>query len=137
MNGRKASGEGTIIIGTSKYDKSAQHSRLSHEYPALSTAPQVRLLLADCHALNLRAEAGDYAAIDVLADLGTAIKRAGLTRRQREALHYVYVRDMTQVDAGKVMGVSRQNVSDFVSGAETKIAEVYYYWAGHREGYDQ
>lgn len=123
-------------MGVSKYDKSAQHKRLAHEYPALSTAPQVRLLLADCHALNLRAESGDTAAIDVLADLGMAIKRAGLTPRQREALHYVYVRDMTLEEAAAVMGSHKQNVKDFRMGAEQRIADVYYYWAGHREGYD-
>ncbi|MCM3314876.1 RNA polymerase subunit sigma [Psychrobacillus sp. MER TA 17] len=108
----------------------------NYDYPALSQPQQVRLLLSDIHALQARANSGDYTAVDVLVDLGAAIKQANLTRRQREALHYVYLRDMTQSAAAAEMESRQQRVADYVAGAEQKIADVYYYWAGHKEGYD-
>lgn len=103
--------------------------------PKLSEPQQVRLLLSDIHALQARANSGDYTAVDVLVDLGAAIKQANLTSRQREALHYVYIRDMTQSAAAAEMGVGRRVVGDYVDDSLRKISEVYYYWAGHREGY--
>ena len=81
------------------------------------------------------AEQGDFAAVDVLADLTTAVTRAGLTARQWEAVENVYLRDMTQEDAGRAMGVSRQSMYEYLERAEEKISEIYYYWAGHGEGY--
>ncbi|WP_052363634.1 sigma factor-like helix-turn-helix DNA-binding protein [Geomicrobium sp. JCM 19037] len=92
-------------------------------------------MLGDYHALQLRKASGDYAACDILIDLETAIARAQLSPRQAEALHYVYLRDLTLVDAGAKMGANYRRVHDFTEGAVRKIAEVYYYWSGHGEGY--
>ncbi len=122
-------------MGISKYDKSAQHKRLETTYGALNSASKVRLLLEDYHALCIRTEAGDFAAVDILADLARAIEMAELTRRQREVLYYVYVRDLTQSAAAKRMGIAQKNVNTLLDRAEEAIADVYYYWAGHREGY--
>lgn len=122
-------------MGVSKYDKSAQHKRLTARYPALDNAKGVRLLLRDIHALDNRAYAGDYAAIDIASDLATAIERAGLTNRQRQALALVYGEDLTQEAAGERMGIRRETVVRLISVAETKIARVYEYWARHGEGY--
>ena len=69
-------------MGVSKFDKSAAHKRYETRYAGLTTGKQVRLLLRDIHALRIRAEQGDFAAVDVLADLTTAVTRAGLTARQ-------------------------------------------------------
>ena len=33
------------------------------------------------------------------------------------------------------MGVSRQSMYEYLERAEEKISEIYYYWAGHGEGY--
>ena len=122
-------------MGVSKFDKSAAHKRYETRYAGLTTGKQVRLLLRDIHALRIRAEQGDFAAVDVLADLTTAVTRAGLTARQWEAVENVYLRDMTQEDAGRAMGVSRQSMYEYLERAEEKISEIYYYWAGHGEGY--
>jgi predicted DNA-binding protein (UPF0251 family) len=42
---------------------------------------------------------------------------------------------LTQEEAGKRMGIAQKNVSEAVDRALENIAEVYYYWARHREGY--
>ncbi|MEH7521703.1 sigma factor-like helix-turn-helix DNA-binding protein [Bacillus sp. JJ1503] len=82
-----------------------------------------------------RQYAGDYDAIVILVDLATAIERAGLTDRQREALSLVYVEDLTQEKAGERMGIRREAVKRHVIVAETKIARVYESWARKGEGY--
>ncbi|WP_096436519.1 sigma factor-like helix-turn-helix DNA-binding protein [Alteribacter populi] len=122
-------------MGVSRYDKSAQHKRLEQRY-ALDDKDGVRALLRDIHTLNSRSYNGDYAACDILADLATAIGAAGLTDRQREALGYIYGEDLTQADAGKRMGVSHAAVSQFIEAGTQKIAEIYFHWAGHGEGYE-
>ena len=60
---------------------------------------------------------------------------AQLTGRQSEALRLVYEEDLTQEEAGKRMGIAQQKVELYTARAVEKIAEIYYYWAGHREGY--
>ena len=71
----------------------------------------------------------------MLADLAEAVRLAGLTERQREALALVYDEDLTQVEAGKRMGVNREVVQEHVEKACEAIADIYYYWASHGEGY--
>jgi DNA-directed RNA polymerase specialized sigma24 family protein len=93
------------------------------------------MLLGDYHSLVGRQYQGDYTAVDVLTDLRTAVQMAGLTERQLEALRLVYGEDLTQKAAGERMGLAKQNVEAYVSKAEEKIAEIYYFWAGHNEGY--
>ena len=102
---------------------------------ALDSAVGVRLLLSEYHALQERQYQGDTDAIILLADLSTAINTAGLTDRQRQALTLVYVEDLTQAKAGEAMGVSQQAVDNYLNTAVEKIAEIYYFWAGHGEGY--
>ena len=84
-------------MGVSKFDKSAAHKRYETRYAGLTTGKQVRLLLRDIHALRIRAEQGDFAAVDVLADLTTAVTRAGLTARQWEAVENVYLKTPIQI----------------------------------------
>lgn len=97
----------------------------------------MRLLLGDYNALKLRRFNGDYAASDILIDLDTAIDRAGLTERQRQALRLVYFDDLTQEEAGKRMGLAKDSVNHLINRAAKAITEIYYYWAGHKEGYGE
>ncbi|WP_240390611.1 sigma factor-like helix-turn-helix DNA-binding protein [Bacillus sp. Y1] len=85
--------------------------------------------------MRQRRYAGDTAASDILIDLATAIERAGLTDRQRQAIDLVYGQDLTQRDAGERMGLDKDGVSHLVSRALDSVAEVYFYWSGHGEGY--
>lgn len=121
-------------MGAVKRDMHAGERRLSERY-ALDNPSGVRLLLSEYHALQERQYQGDTDAIILLADLSTAINTAGLTDRQRQALNLVYVEDLTQAKAGEILGIAQKNVSEAVDRAVEAIAEVYYYWAGHGEGY--
>jgi DNA-binding CsgD family transcriptional regulator len=124
-------------MGVSSYDKSAPHRRLEGlpGLVALDNAIGVSLLLRQIHALINRAYAGDTAAIDITLDLRTAIDRAGLTRRETEALKYVYGEDLTQAEAGVAMGIERTTVTDTLKRAHEKIASIYEYWSHRGEGY--
>lgn len=121
-------------MGAVKRDMHAGERRLSERY-ALDNPSGVRLLLSEYHALQERQYQGDTDAIILLADLETAISTAGLTDRQRQALDLVYVEDLTQAKAGEAMGIGQDVVSYHVDNAIEAIAEVYYYWCGHGEGY--
>jgi hypothetical protein len=77
-----------------------------------------------------RFERGDYAASDVLIDLANAIKAAGLTPRQREALRLYYIEDMTLEDVGAAMGLAsgRKRASRLVITGLNRIAAVFSRW---------
>jgi RNA polymerase sigma factor (sigma-70 family) len=122
-------------MGSVKIDTQAKERTLDATYPALNSPAGLRILLSDYHALTQRRYAGDTAASDVLIDLATAVELAGLTNRQRQALELVYGEDLTQVEAGKRMGIAQKNVSEALDRALEAVAEVYWYWSAHGEGY--
>lgn len=123
-------------MGATNHDKAAQHRRLEQRYgAALDNRESVRLLLSDYHALSNRRFKGDYAACDVLIDLHTAIERAGLTKRQREVLDYIYFRQYNQTETARELGIKQTHVSRHLAVAESKIARVYEAWAMAGEGY--
>ncbi|MFP3684245.1 sigma factor-like helix-turn-helix DNA-binding protein [Bacillus sp. SIMBA_026] len=93
------------------------------------------MLLADYQKFVSRKRCGDYAAVEVLIDIHKAIELAGLTDRQRQAIELVYFGELTQTEAGERMGVGQDAVSKLIDGATEKLADIYYYWAGHGEGY--
>jgi DNA-binding CsgD family transcriptional regulator len=116
-------------------NKPDQHFRYESQYPALNSSAGLRILLGDLHALRNRRFQGDTAASDILIDLDHAIKAAKLTERQSDALRLVYGEDLTQEDAGRAMGLSRESIKAYVEDAVSKIVEIYFYWSGHGEGY--
>lgn len=124
-----------IIIGATKIDVHAKERSLDAKYPALDSPANLRILLGDYHALKLRRFNGDTAASDILIDLFRAIAMAELTGRQSEALRLVYEEDLTQEEAGKRLNIAQNTVSEAVDRAIENIAEVYWYWARHGEGY--
>jgi DNA-directed RNA polymerase specialized sigma24 family protein len=121
-------------MGASKRDTTKIERQFDGHY-ALSTATGVKLLLADYHAFQARQFLGDYDAVVVLADLAEAIRLAGLTGRQAEALALVYYEDLTQMEAGRRLGIAQNTLSEALDRACEAIADVYYYWASHGEGY--
>ena len=122
-------------MGASKRDTTKIERQFDGHY-TLSTAAGVKLLLADYHAFQARQFLGDYDAVVVLADLAEAIRLAGLTERQQQALTLVYYEDLTQAEAGKRLGgLAKNTVSELLDRACEAIADVYYYWASHGEGY--
>lgn len=123
-----------ITIGSVKIDIHEKERTLNGRY-ALDSADGVKRLLRDYHALCERRYAGDYAASDILLDLNTAIKRAGLTDRQRQALRLVYVGQYRQTEAADKLGVNKPRINRLINVAATKIACVYESWARMGEGY--
>lgn len=121
-------------MGVSKRDQTKVERQFDGIY-RLSTSAGVKMLLGDYHAFRARQYLGDYDAVVVLADLAEAVRLAGLTDRQREALTLVYDEDLTQVEAGRRLGIAQKNVSEALDRAYEAIADVYYYWASHGEGY--
>jgi RNA polymerase sigma factor (sigma-70 family) len=122
-------------LGAVKIDTQSKERALDAKYTALDTPANLRILLGDYHALKIRRFNGDTAASDILIDLTKAVELAGLTGRQSEALRLVYELDLTQEEAGKRMGIAQKNVSEALDRALENIAEVYYYWSRHGEGY--
>ncbi|PRO41443.1 sigma factor-like helix-turn-helix DNA-binding protein [Bacillus sp. LLTC93] len=110
------------------------HLRYETQYK-LDGPDGVKALLADYTTLRQRRFLGDTAACDILIDLERAIELAALTGKQYEALRLVYFDDLTQTQAGVVMGIAQQNVNNYLDYALSKIADIYYYWASHGEGY--
>ncbi|WP_232696159.1 sigma factor-like helix-turn-helix DNA-binding protein [Brevibacillus daliensis] len=109
-------------------DISKGHRNLSVKY-TLNDRDGVDAILRDLHRLrSMRFERGDYAACDILIDLDTAIERAGLTVREREALYYVYERELDTIEAGRAMRISRQRVGQLVYTGLDQIATVYETW---------
>jgi len=121
-------------MGTVKADLHAKERSFESRY-ALNNAKGVRLLLGDWHALRERRYCGDTDACVILADLQTAIDRAGLTDRQRQALRLVYVEDLTQESAGERLDCTKQTVNRLINVGTAKIARVYEMWSRMGEGY--
>jgi DNA-directed RNA polymerase specialized sigma subunit len=101
----------------------------------LDCPANLRILLSDYHALLSRQYAGDYDSTVILIDLYKALELANLTERQAEALRLVYEEDLTQEEAGKLMGIGQDVVSYHVDNAIGAISEVYWFWSRNDEGY--
>ncbi len=121
-------------MGTVKIDLHRRDREFNAAY-ALDNAEGVKLLLADYQKFVSRKRCGDYAAVEVLIDIHKAIELAGLTDRQRQAIELVYFGELTQTEAGERMGIAQKNVNEALDRASEKLVDIYYYWAGHGEGY--
>ncbi|MGF9973585.1 sigma factor-like helix-turn-helix DNA-binding protein [Bacillus velezensis] len=121
-------------MGVTKIDLHRK-DREFHAAYALDNAEGVKLLFADYQKFVSRKRCGDYAAVEVLIDIHKAIELAGLTDRQRQAIELVYFGELTQAEAGERIGIAQNTLSETIDRAAEKIADIYYYWAGHGEGY--
>ncbi|HBU90232.1 MAG TPA: RNA polymerase subunit sigma [Bacillus pumilus] len=115
-------------------NKPDQHLRYEAQYK-LDGPDGVKALLAEYTTLRQRRFLGDMAACDILIDLERAIELAALTGKQYEALRLVYFDDLSQTQAGAALGVRQDVVAQHIAVAVNKIADIYYYWASHGEGY--
>lgn len=114
-------------MGAVKVDIAEDSRKYTQTY-ALNTSKGVEKLLRDRHKIAARRFAGDYAASDIILDLNDAIDKAKLSRRQAEAITYLYGCDLTQADAAIEMDVTQQAVAKFNSEACRKIARVFRDW---------
>jgi DNA-directed RNA polymerase sigma subunit (sigma70/sigma32) len=121
-------------MGVSNHDKAAGHRRLEQQYE-ITTKEGVKEFLDDYLAIRERMYLkGDYAAVDMLADLETAIKKARLTDKQKQALYMRYVLDGTKTDEelAQEIGITQEAFWQRIDTACKKIAEVFTKW-GYRE----
>lgn len=114
-------------MGAVKVDTTKDSRKYTESY-ALNTAKGVEKLLRDRHRIASRRFNGDYAASDILIDLNDAIDRAKLSRRQAEAVTYLYGCDLTQTEAATEMNVTQQAVQQFNTEACRKIARIFRDW---------
>ncbi|TJZ71404.1 RNA polymerase subunit sigma [Bacillus amyloliquefaciens] len=121
-------------MGVTKIDLHRKEREFHAAY-ALDNVEGVKLLLADYQKFVSRKRCGDYAAVEVLIDIHKAIELAGLTDRQRQAIELVYFGELTQAEAGERIGIAQNTLSETIDRAAEKIGDIYYYWAGHGEGY--
>ncbi len=121
-------------MGSVKVDLHRKEREFDAAY-ALDNAEGVKLLLADYQKFVSRKRCGDYDAATILIDIHKALELANLTDRQRQAIELVYFGELTQAEAGERMGISRISVREYVETSAEKIADIYYYWASHNEGY--
>ncbi|WP_327810307.1 sigma factor-like helix-turn-helix DNA-binding protein [Bacillus inaquosorum] len=121
-------------MGTVKVDLHRKEREFDASY-ALNNAEGVKLLLADYQKFVSRKRCGDYDAATILIDIHKALELANLTDRQRQAIELVYFGELTQAEAGERMVIAKQNVEAYISRAAEKVADIYYYWASHNEGY--
>lgn len=114
-------------MGSVKIDIEKGSRSYSVKY-SLNDAAGVKALLRDRHRISSARFRGDYDACDILVDLHSAINSAGLTDRQAEAIAFVYGIDVTQAEAARQMGVSREAVTQLIEAAAEKMAAVYKRW---------
>lgn len=112
-------------MGVVGIDLKSNEYRLETEYP-LDTPQGVNALLSNYHYVRSAAiDKGDFDAINMLIDFEIAYSKIKVTRRQKRAMQLVYFADLTQKEAGAIMGVSQQAVQQLLNNVVNKIAEQY------------
>lgn len=86
------------------------------------TSKYFRATLGRLHGIKEQRFKGDYGASDALIDLERAYVRAGLTERQEQAIRLVYVDELIREEAGAIMGISHQTVSQHLDESLRKMA---------------
>lgn len=115
-------------MGATRYDKEAAIKRLESRY-VLNTTKGVEKILKDIYHLRSSAfTRSDFAAIDLLLDLCTAIEKANLSKRQRETLYYLYILGYSQRETAAILGVDEPVISIPKTAALRKIAKVFDEW---------
>ncbi|QGG47684.1 sigma factor-like helix-turn-helix DNA-binding protein [Heliorestis convoluta] len=80
------------------------------------------LLLNFYHLREARYIRGEYDASVLLLDFYNSLHEAKLTKRQKEILYHVFIKDMMQQEVAGKLNITQQAVSDHVNAAIRKIA---------------
>lgn len=115
-------------MGYVKYDTETAARAYSTKYD-LETAAGVKNLLRDLEIVHrARTDRADYAAADILIDLNSAGRSAGLTSNEATAITYIYRDGLTHKEAALALGVPASGMTALIDSAIEKIAEVYKRW---------
>ena len=88
----------------------------------------VKALLLNRTRMEERGETGaKWNVVEELSDLDSAIKRAGLTDRQREVIT-LYSKEYQSPEIAEILRISQQTVSFHWASAVRKIANIYESW---------
>lgn len=100
------------------------NNKMCHTIYPLYTPQGVYTLLSNIHYLkNARFYHNDLNACVILMDLFTAGSKVKFTLRQKEALYYVFMLDLSQSEAARLMNCSQQGVQQHIWVAVKKIAK--------------
>lgn len=112
-------------MGSVSVDLHSNEHKLEFEYP-LETPQGVNAFLSNIHHIRSSAiDKGDFDAIILLVDFEIAYSKINVTARQREAVQLVFFADLTQREAGEIMGISQQAVQQLLHSVVVKISEQY------------
>ncbi len=104
---------------------SRRRNALEAKYP-LNTPEGVFALLSNIHRVaNDRLYKSDFDAVDLILDLYFTSRKVTLTGRQAEAVHLIFIKDLTQTQAAHKMGISQQAVQQHLWAAVRRIAKKY------------
>lgn len=97
-----------------------------NELSLKGTEDRIAAILINIHDLrSVRYSRSDYTASNVLMDYSKALEAAALTRKQVDAINFVYEMDLTQKEASDLMGCTQQAVQQHIKAAIKKIATSY------------
>ena len=95
------------------------------EFP-LESVQGVIALMSNIHYVKVAAYTnGDYDALNLLVDYNEAFQAANITKRQKEALNLVFEKDLTQREAGELLGISQQAVQQLINSVAVRISEYF------------
>jgi DNA-directed RNA polymerase specialized sigma24 family protein len=68
---------------------------------------------------------GDFDSSVWLLDFDKALEESGLSKREREVIHYLYFIGYSQIELAKKLGCKKNTVNTLKSRAIKKLAEYY------------
>lgn len=100
-------------------------NKFEKDYP-LETPEGVYALFMDFFHVKASAyDKSDFDAIDLLIDFEMAYAKITKTKRQEQAINYVFSKDLTQREAAERMDVSQQAVQQLIWNIVNKVAKQY------------
>lgn len=113
-------------MGVSKYDREKAQRNLEEKYPLVEAAG-VRKVLDKFHEINSEAST-DYLLTEMIADLGTAIKKANLSLEERWAIRYKYVERLEDKEVANKLNITEGATVDLINTVVERISEVFREW---------
>lgn len=117
-------------MGSVQIDIHKKEHSLEQKYP-LHTSDGVIAFLKNIHYLREARLKGDIDSAILLLDFMDAVKKANLTRREREVLYYRFEKGYSVKETSKLLDISIQSVNVYMKRGATRIAN----YLAETEGY--